>query len=99
MRAATAAAVPPDEPPGILVVSYGFFTGPANDDRLVLVIPNASSCMLALPITIAPASSSFCSEGAFRVGRAFRSAGVPAEVGMSAVLMLSLTMMGRPASG
>jgi len=45
--------------------------------------------MLALPMTMAPASSNFCSDGALPAGRACRSAGVPAEVGMSAVLMLS----------
>jgi hypothetical protein len=27
-RAATAAAVPPEEPPGTRAVSHGFFTGP-----------------------------------------------------------------------
>src|SRR6266849_3034249 len=95
--AAMAAAVPPEEPPGIRVLSYGFFTGPANDDRLVLVMPNASSCMLVLPMTMAPASSNFCNDGAFLVGRACRSAGVPPDVGISAVLMLSLTTIGRPA--
>src|ERR1700688_2183682 len=97
--AAMAAAVPPEEPPGIRVLSYGFFTGPANDDRLVLVMPNASSCMLALPIMMTPAFKSFCSDGALPPGCAFCSAGVPPDVGISAVLMLSLTTMGRPASG
>src|SRR6266404_5271014 len=63
MPAAMAAAVPPEEPPGIRVLSYGFFTGPANDDRLVLVMPNASSCMLVLPIMMTPAFKSFCNVG------------------------------------
>src|SRR4030088_3323244 len=90
MPAAIAVAVPPEEPPDIRVLSYGVFTGPANDDRLVLVMPNASSCMLALPITTAPAFNSFCSDGALRAGCAFCSAGVPPDVGISAVLMLSL---------
>src|SRR5260370_22997931 len=99
MPAAMAAAVQPDEPPGIRVLSYGFFTGPANDDRLVLVMPNASSCMLALPIMMTPAFKSFCSDGALPPGCAFCSAGVPPDVGISAVLMLSLTTMGRAASG
>ena len=30
MRAAIAAAVPPEEPPGMRDRSYGFFTGPAK---------------------------------------------------------------------
>src|SRR3954454_4284925 len=97
MPAAIADAVPPDEPPGIRVLSYGFFTGPANGDRLVLVIPNASSCRLVLPMMMAPALKSLSIEGALRAGCAFCSAGVPPEVGMSAVLMLSLMTIGRPA--
>jgi hypothetical protein len=35
MPAAIAAAVPPEEPPGIHVLSYGFLTGPAKDDRFL----------------------------------------------------------------
>ena len=81
------------------VVSYGFLTGPANGLRFVLVIPNASSCMFVLPSTIAPASISFCSDGAVVIGTALRSAGVPAVVGRSFMLMLSLTTIARPASG
>ena len=99
MRAAIAAAVPPDEPPGMRRMSYGFFTGPANALRLVLVMPNASSCMLVLPSTMAPASMSFCSVGALALGCTLRSAAVPAVVGKSRVLMLSLTTIGSPASG
>src|SRR3984893_8102876 len=53
--------------------------------------------MLVLPMTMAPASSNFCSDGAFLVGRACCSAGVPPDVGISVVLMLSLTTIGRPA--
>ena len=62
-------------------------------------MPNASSCMLVLPSTMAPASSNFCSTGAFAVGRARSKAGVPPVVGRSRVLMLSLTTIGSPASG
>jgi hypothetical protein len=81
------------------VRSYGLRTGPAKDAAFVLVMPNASSCRLVLPSTIAPASRSRCSDGASAAGRACRSAGVPPVVGMSRVLMLSLTTIGRPASG
>src|SRR5947199_10276298 len=86
MPAAIAAAVPPEEPPGIRVLSYGFFTAPANGDRLVLVMPNASSCRLVLPIMTAPALNSLSIEGALAAGCAFCSAGVPPDVGISAVL-------------
>src|SRR5258708_23434955 len=95
MPAAIAAAVPPEEPPGIRVLSYGFFTGPANGDRLVLVMPNASSCMLALPIMMTPAFKSFCSDGALRPGCAFCSAGVPPDVGISAGLLLYFSSLGE----
>ena len=98
MRAAMATAVPPDEPPGMRVRSYGFLTGPANELRLVLVMPKASSCRFVLPSTIAPASTSRCSTGALARGRTLRSAAVPPVVGRSRVLMLSLTTIGSPAS-
>src|SRR6266704_3402348 len=52
--AATAAAEPPDDPPGTREVSQGFFTGPnaefSFDD------PIANSSQLVLPITTAPAA-------------------------------------------
>ena len=50
-------------------------------------------------MTMAPASSSFCNDGALAFGRTLRSAGVPPVVGSAAVLMLSLTTIGKPASG
>src|SRR5258706_4938603 len=99
MPAAIAAAVPPEEPPGIRVLSYGFFTGPANGDRLVLVMPNASSCMLALPIMMTPAFKSLCSDGALRPGCAFCSAGVPPDVGISAVVVVVFVAIGKAAKG
>src|ERR1700744_4837408 len=94
MRAATAPALPPDDPPGIRPGSYGLRTGPACAARFVLVMPNASSCILALPSTIAPASTRRCTDGAVVAGTKPSSAGVPAEVGKPVVLMLSLTTIG-----
>src|SRR5713101_2460276 len=53
--AATAAADPPDEPPGTRVGSHGFFTGPnaefSFDD------PIANSSQFVLPMMTAPESS------------------------------------------
>jgi len=46
---------------------------------------------------MAPASSSFCTEGAFFDGLKLRSEEVPPVVFWSLVLMLSLTTIGRPA--
>src|SRR5439155_517297 len=87
-RAATPAALPPLLPPGILDVSYGLRTGPKAP--LLLVMPNASSCMFALPKTMPPAPSSASTTRAFARGRLPIKLGVPAVVGSVAVLMLSL---------
>ena len=53
---ATAAALPPLDPPAVLVGSSGLRTGPKC--ALLLVIPKASSCMFVLPSSTAPASRS-----------------------------------------
>ena len=53
MRAATAAAEPPDEPPGTLVVSQGLRVAPKWE--LSLEEPIANSSMLVLPTITAPA--------------------------------------------
>ncbi len=54
--AATAAPVPPLEPPGLRVGSYGLRVWPPRDP--MVVIPLASSCMFDLPRITAPASRS-----------------------------------------
>src|SRR5439155_1137679 len=96
-RAATPAALPPLLPPGILEVSYGLRTGPKAP--LLLVMPNASSCMFALPKTMPPAPSSASTTRAFARGRLSIKLGVPAVVGSVAVLMLSLMSRGSPCRG
>ena len=56
IRAATATALPPEDPPGVRAVSQGFFTG---KNALVSVDePIASSSMLHLPGSTAPAARS-----------------------------------------
>ena len=54
-RAATAAAEPPEDPPGTRVWSQGFFTGPYQ--LVSLDEPMANSSMLVLPRTTAPAAA------------------------------------------
>ena len=54
--AATAAADPPDEPPGTRVVSCGLRVAPKAE--VSVEEPMANSSMLVLPITTAPASAS-----------------------------------------
>jgi hypothetical protein len=53
--AATAAAEPPDDPPGICAGFHGLRTGP----KCVIadVPPYANSCMFSLPSSTAPASA------------------------------------------
>jgi hypothetical protein len=57
LPAATAAALPPLEPPGTRVRSQGFWTGPKPE--FSLDEPIANSSWLVFPSTRAPASSRF----------------------------------------
>ncbi len=52
--AATAAADPPEDPPGTRSRSAGFRVGPNAEVSVVVPIPNSS--MFVLPTTVAPAS-------------------------------------------
>ncbi len=56
MRAATAAADPPEEPPGTRSVSQGFLTGP--NAEFSFDEPIANSSQFVLPTTTAPAAFS-----------------------------------------
>ncbi len=53
--AATAAALPPDDPPGTLVGSWGLRVGPKAEFSVEL--PMANSSRLVLPTTTAPAAA------------------------------------------
>ncbi len=55
-RAATAAAEPPEEPPGTRAGFQGFRTGPYAEFSFEEPMPNASQ--FVLPTTTAPASTS-----------------------------------------
>lgn len=54
MRAATAAELPPELPPGTAFVSHGFFTAP--NAEFSLDEPIANSSMLVLPSVTMPAA-------------------------------------------
>ena len=56
MPAATAAADPPEEPPGVRVRSHGFRVGPVWRGSVVGRIPNSG--MFVMPTTTKPASRS-----------------------------------------
>ena len=62
MPAATLAADPPLEPPGDRLTSWGLRAGPNADSSLV--VPNANSWRLVLPMMTAPASRSATITGA-----------------------------------
>jgi len=55
MPAATAAADPPDDPPGTVLVSAGFFTPPKA--LFSLLLPMANSSQLVRPTITASAAS------------------------------------------
>ena len=95
--AATAAAVPPLEPPVWWSSRYGLETGPVC--ALLDVTPVESSWSASLPVIVAPASRSVPTTAASTGGVQPSSPGVPAPVGMSAVPMESLIPIGSPCSG
>src|SRR5213082_2228252 len=65
--AATAAALPPEEPPGTRVVSHGFSTGP--NPEFSFEEPIANSSWLVLPRSGAPAAISLDTTVAVRGAR------------------------------
>src|ERR1019366_10205812 len=95
--AATAAALPPEDPPGTRPVSHGFFVGPKAE--FSVEDPMANSSRLVLPTAIAPAAFSrrttVASYGGSHPARIFEEQ----VVGMASVQRLSLSATGTPASG
>src|SRR5262245_24835381 len=82
--AAIAAPVPPLEPPGFRRRSYGFFVCPPSE--LIVVMPEASSCIFDLAMITAPASRSLRTWNASSRGTKPARAIELAVVGMSEVL-------------
>src|SRR6266849_4141423 len=93
MRAATAAAEPPLDPPATRVVSHGLRTTP--NAECSVDEPIAHSSRFVLPEIAAPAPRSFvttvASNGDTNFGRIFDAH----VVGMSVVTMLSLIAIGK----
>ncbi len=81
--AATAAPVPPLEPPGTRSSWYGLRVNPKREP--MLVIPYANSCMVALARMTAPASRRRVTRNASWGGIQPRSTFDPAEVSISVV--------------
>src|SRR3954453_23112429 len=97
MAAATAAALPPEEPPGTRLRSHGFCTGPYPE--FSLEDPIANSSMLVLPRTAAPAARRFATAVLVYGGRSPARMRDPAMLGTPSTQKRSLTASGTPASG
>ena len=88
--AATAAAEPIDEPPGVRVVSQGLRVGPGWR--------NASSAVMVFPTITAPAARRLRTTAASVSGTRSRNRALPHSVGTPAVSKMSLTPTGTPES-
>src|SRR5215207_466958 len=96
--AATAAAAPPEEPPGVRAGSHGLAVAPKSS---LAVCPKSPSmkATLVLPTTTAPARRSRRTTVASALATWSRKAGLPQVVLSPATSKLSLMVMGRPCSG
>ena len=95
--AATSAALPLDDPPADLEWSQGLRTGPVAEVWLPPEKQRFSHT--ALPVMIAPASSSLVTTVASRRGTNPSTVAEPFIIGTPATSMLSLIATVRPASG
>ena len=93
--AATAAPLPPEEPPGVRSAFQGFRVTPQVGDSVNIV--QASSGRLVLPITIAPAARSRLTISQSSVA-GFSTQPVPWVVSSPATSCESLTAIGTPKS-
>ncbi len=92
----TATAEPPDDPPGIFVVSHGLRTSPKCG--FTELMPYANSCMPSLPRSTAPASRSLRTTVASSSGTQSLRMRDPAVVRMPFVAKRSFTATGMPCS-
>src|ERR1700687_4074111 len=95
MPAATAAALPPLDPPGVTPSRHGFWVA----GKRVLTVPTeaASSGRLVLPRMAVPAALAHAIGTASSVAMRSRYMGVPSVQGIPATGMLSLTAIVTPA--
>src|SRR5215208_4000959 len=93
-----AAAVPPEEPPGVRLVSHGLLVTPKSS---LAVCPKSLSmkATLVFPTMIAPACLSRWATVASESASKSLKAGLPQVVCSPATLKLSLIVMGTPCSG
>src|SRR5450759_729447 len=94
--AATAAAEPPEDPPGTRLVSWGFGVGPKAE--LSVYEPMANSSVLVLPTMTAPASTNRVTTVASYGGRQPSRIRDEQVVGTPRVHRLSFSATGTPAN-
>src|SRR5215218_10998967 len=94
----SAAAAPPEEPPGVRAVSHGLLVTPYSS---LAVCPKSASmkATLVFPTIIAPARSSRRTTVASESATKSLKAGLPQVVCSLATLKLSLIVIGTPCSG
>ena len=96
--AATAAAVPPDDPPGVFVGSHGLRVMPVSGELVSPLHPNSG--VVVLPMSTAPASRSRAVTGCVDVPRLVGVDGAAAPQRRPArVRIRSLIDTGTPSSG
>ena len=95
--AATAAAEPPDDPPGTFSKSHGFFVTPYAEVSVVL--PMANSSMFVFPKNTTPSLIRFSTACAEYVGTKFSKILELHVVVYPFVQILSLIAIGTPANG
>ena len=96
-RAATAAPLPPLEPPQIRSVSHGLWAGPKA--WLVVDAPQANSCVLSFPTITAPACRRRATTVASTVATLSARTFDAAVVCVPATSITSFTPIGTPWSG
>ena len=97
MPAATAAAVPPEDPPGVLLKSQGLRVMPVSGELVSPLQPNSG--VVVLPSSTAPASRSRAVAGASTSQGCFGSTvRLPRSVGQPRVRIRSLIEVGTPSS-
>src|SRR5262249_29238407 len=95
--AATAAAVPPDDPPGVLRMSQGLRVSPVSGELVSALQPNSG--VQVLPSNTAPASRRRAVAGASTSQGWLRSTvRLPRNVGHPRVRIKSLIEVGTPSS-
>jgi len=97
IAAATAAAVPPEEPPGIRDRSHGLRVGPKYD--VSVEEPMANSSMLCFPRSTAPEARIFSVTVASYGGSKSARIRLPQVVRTPRVQKMSLSPTGTPCSG